>query len=208
VAAARRLAQARDETPRQHRFVTPRWPLEPPRRSGRNPGREHVPGSPRLARRASRPGLHAPQRRSPQPASRCARPGAGRGLFRAAGSRGAGSAGAVVYARGKTSCPPRAAGVPGPGDAALPKALTAGRRVRRDVTRSCRPAAPSAPEGGYCCTSVLYGPLRAGLCLCDPAADLGGRYWDRTSDLLGVKDRPTVPVTVTQGLIWQNSSWS
>jgi hypothetical protein len=37
-----------------------------------------------------------------------------------------------------------------------------------------------------CCTSLLYETERAGLRGADTGSELGGRYWDRTSDLLGV----------------------
>jgi hypothetical protein len=45
-------------------------------------------------------------------------------------------------------------------------------------------------QQGYCCTSVLYGSPQDGLSACDLVSDLGGRYWDRTSDLLGVNEPP------------------
>jgi hypothetical protein len=37
-----------------------------------------------------------------------------------------------------------------------------------------------------CCTSVLYRAKNGRFPRKEPAAELGGRYWDRTSDLLGV----------------------
>jgi integrase len=39
-----------------------------------------------------------------------------------------------------------------------------------------------------CCTSVLYGNKNGRFPQKEPASDLGGRYWDRTSDLLGVNE--------------------
>jgi hypothetical protein len=44
-----------------------------------------------------------------------------------------------------------------------------------------------------CCTSLLYkiekGPFR----LSETVPDLGGRYWDRTSDLFGVNVDAALP---------------
>ena len=39
-----------------------------------------------------------------------------------------------------------------------------------------------------CCTAPLYETGRAGLRWADTGSELGGRYWDRTSDLLGVNE--------------------
>jgi hypothetical protein len=51
----------------------------------------------------------------------------------------------------------------------------------------------------YCCTSVLYRRFH-GFKIDDQASDLGGRYWDRTSDLFGVNaDLPYVSVSGSVG---------
>ena len=39
-----------------------------------------------------------------------------------------------------------------------------------------------------CCTSLLYGHEKAGVRDRNTGSDLRGRYWDRTSDLLGVNE--------------------
>ena len=40
----------------------------------------------------------------------------------------------------------------------------------------------------YCCTSLLYGMKKGPNHRWILAPDLGGRYWDRTSDLFGVNE--------------------
>ena len=47
---------------------------------------------------------------------------------------------------------------------------------------------PGTPTVACCCTSMLYETQRAGLRWADTGSDLRGRYWDRTSDLLGVNE--------------------
>lgn len=39
-----------------------------------------------------------------------------------------------------------------------------------------------------CCTSLLYGQQKGHLPRWEVAFELGGRYWDRTSDLFGVNE--------------------
>jgi hypothetical protein len=45
-----------------------------------------------------------------------------------------------------------------------------------------------ASQTGYCCTSALYERPERRLSARHLVSDLGGRYWDRTSDLLGVNE--------------------
>ncbi len=42
--------------------------------------------------------------------------------------------------------------------------------------------------GSRCCTSLLYGMEKGPSDCAGMAPDLGGRYWDRTSDLFGVNE--------------------
>jgi hypothetical protein len=39
-----------------------------------------------------------------------------------------------------------------------------------------------------CCTLLLHQDPKGPVPRSEPAAELGGRYWDRTSDLLGVNE--------------------
>ena len=41
---------------------------------------------------------------------------------------------------------------------------------------------------GHCCTLLLHQDPKRPVAWSQPAAELGGRYWDRTSDLLGVNE--------------------
>ncbi len=49
-------------------------------------------------------------------------------------------------------------------------------------------ALPLAWQLGRCCTPVLYEHQKRPVRCSEPAGELGGRYWDRTSDLLGVNE--------------------
>jgi hypothetical protein len=56
------------------------------------------------------------------------------------------------------------------------------------ATRSAQEVRSVAGRLARCCTSVLYGQRKRPVTRSQLAAELGGRYWDRTSDLLGVNE--------------------
>src|SRR6185437_3600931 len=61
------------------------------------------------------------------------------------------------------------------------------RKPRPPPAMRCAKSA-SGSETRRCCTSVLYGNQNGRFPRKEPAAGRCGRYWDRTSDLLGVNE--------------------
>jgi hypothetical protein len=62
------------------------------------------------------------------------------------------------------------------------------QRPAADVSSSILGGLRDMLQETYCCTLVLYGMQKRPAPLPEPASDLVGRYWDRTSDLFGVNE--------------------